>query len=102
VALTALKIGKPDKINSYLTFGARPPKFYRRMVILFLSFYGVGLFVTAFQLFNDMLTGKKFHLLNGNFLNPSNSTGLISGLFRRSQMPRNSMVFLFLSQFLIK
>ena len=43
-----------------------------------------------------MLTGKKFRLLNDNFLNPSNSTGLKSGLFRRSQMPRNSMVFLFL------
>src|SRR5690606_8045934 len=35
------------------------------------------------------------------FLNPSNSTGLKSGLFIISQKPKSSMVFLFLNQFLI-
>jgi len=51
----------------------------------------------------DPLAGRQCKAIQSCLvLNPSNSTGLKTELFNCSQMPRNSMVFLFLRQLRIK
>ena len=61
---------------------------------------GFGNDADGVRFFDPLLGGSGVKLLSPAwFLNPSNSMGLKSGLFNCSQMPRNSMVLRFRSQF---